>query len=119
MLAPLELLKDNPARYVRRSVPNNRTDIGKDHRGLPVETCRRWSRHPTPQRARLIRHALRSVRIAPSPVAIGDIVTVAIEKRISLEQRTTRTHRPGWHAVDAPVDGRAIAVGGFEVVPRR
>jgi 3-methyladenine DNA glycosylase AlkC len=56
----LELLRDDPEPSVRRSVANNLNDIGKDHPGLLVETCRRWARGASPERLGLIRHALRS-----------------------------------------------------------
>src|SRR3989338_7440297 len=38
----LELLKDDPALYVRRSVANNLNDIGKDHPDLLAQTAKRW-----------------------------------------------------------------------------
>ena len=56
----LEMLKDDPAEYVRRSVANNLNDIGKDHPKILIETCRRWMRDATPERRKLIAHALRS-----------------------------------------------------------
>lgn len=99
----LELLKDDPALYVRRSVANNLNDIGKDHPERLVETCGRWSRDATPERAWLIRHALRSAvkrgdrgaltllgagdavgltvtgsAISPPRAAIGEIVTIRV-----------------------------------------
>jgi 3-methyladenine DNA glycosylase AlkC len=43
VLELLELLKDDPALYVRRSVANNLNDIGKDHPNLLVDTCRAWA----------------------------------------------------------------------------
>ena len=104
VLALLELLKDDREEYVRRSVANNLNDIGKDHPGLLVETCARWSEGASPTRRRLIRHALRSlvkagdpgalavlgfglgataevraVRIEPARSHIGDRVTIAFE----------------------------------------
>ena len=42
VLALLELLKDDPELYVRRSVANNLNDIGKDHPGVLADTARRW-----------------------------------------------------------------------------
>lgn len=60
VLELLELLKDDPALYVRRSVANNLNDIGKDHPQLLVEVTRRWSEGASPQREWIIRHALRS-----------------------------------------------------------
>ncbi|HET9439193.1 MAG TPA: hypothetical protein VFO52_03435 [Longimicrobiales bacterium] len=60
VLELLELLKDDPELYVRRSVANNLNDIGKDHPDILFETCRRWSQDATPERAWLIKHALRS-----------------------------------------------------------
>jgi 3-methyladenine DNA glycosylase AlkC len=56
----LELLKDDPSLYVRRSVANNLNDVGKDHPDLLVETCRRWAEEAGEERWWLIRHALRS-----------------------------------------------------------
>jgi 3-methyladenine DNA glycosylase AlkC len=60
VLELLELLKDDPELYVRRSVANNLNDIGKDHPALLVATCERWSKGAAPERQWIIRHALRS-----------------------------------------------------------
>jgi 3-methyladenine DNA glycosylase AlkC len=56
----LELLKDDPELYVRRSVANNLNDIGKDHPALLTATARRWLRGATPERRWVVSHALRS-----------------------------------------------------------
>ncbi len=60
ILELLELLRDDPSLYVRRSVANNLNDIGKDHPELLVETCRRWLIDAPPERRWVIGHALRS-----------------------------------------------------------
>ncbi|QRO00604.1 DNA alkylation repair protein [Archangium violaceum] len=60
VLELLELLKDDPELYVRRSVANNLNDIGKDHPDVLVDTCERWSEGASPERSWIIRHALRS-----------------------------------------------------------
>ncbi|MGK9170597.1 hypothetical protein KXR53_30140 [Inquilinus limosus] len=57
----LELLKDDPERYVQRSVANNLNDIGKDHPDLAVELCRQWLAGASPGREWIVRHALRSL----------------------------------------------------------
>ncbi len=59
VLALLELLKDDPALYVRRSVANNLNDIGKDHPHILAATARRWMVDATPEREWVVRHALR------------------------------------------------------------
>jgi 3-methyladenine DNA glycosylase AlkC len=61
VIALLELLKDDPARYVQRSVANNLNDIGKDHPELAVEVCDRWSTGGSAGQAWIVRHALRSL----------------------------------------------------------
>jgi len=61
VLALLELLKDDPELYVRRSVANNLNDIAKDHPGLVVDTCRHWLAGASPERQWIVRHALRSL----------------------------------------------------------
>lgn len=60
VLELLELLKDDPELYVRRSIANNLNDIGKDHPEILFETCRRWLQDATPEREWLVKHALRS-----------------------------------------------------------
>lgn len=71
VLSLLELLKDDPELYVRRSVANNLNDIGKDHPGILIETARRWSVGASAERNRLIRHALRSAVKRGQADAIG------------------------------------------------
>lgn len=56
----LELLKDDPAPLVRRSVANNLNDLGKVHPALLAQTCERWLADATPERRALVEHALRS-----------------------------------------------------------
>jgi hypothetical protein len=65
VLALLELLKDDPELYVRRSVANNLNDIGKDHPELLFATARRWlqgepGRPASDERRWIVQHALRS-----------------------------------------------------------
>ncbi len=57
----LERLKDDPSEYVRRSVANSLNDIAKDHPDLVAEVADSWMRDASPDRRRLIRHALRSL----------------------------------------------------------
>ena len=61
VVALLELLKDDPEEYVRRSVANNLNDISKDHPELAVEIARRWWVEAGEDRKRLVRHALRTL----------------------------------------------------------
>ena len=100
----LELLKDDPELYVRRSVANNLNDIGKDHPELLVDIARRWMKDSSEERQWLIRHALRSAvkrgdrgaldvlgygtaedvvvseaTIAPQTPRVGEKVTLAFE----------------------------------------
>ncbi|NNC80413.1 MAG: DNA alkylation repair protein [Acidimicrobiales bacterium] len=61
VLALLEILKDDPIEYVRRSVANNLNDIAKDHPAVVIETTRRWWADGNTNRRRLVRHALRTL----------------------------------------------------------
>jgi 3-methyladenine DNA glycosylase AlkC len=103
VLELLELLKDDPELYVRRSVANNLNDIGKDHPALLTETCARWLQHASAERRWLVAHALRSavkrgdpealailgyadaavsvreIHVTPAVAAIGDSVTVTVD----------------------------------------
>ena len=60
VLELLELLKDDPATLVRRSVANNLNDLGKVHPALLVKTCASWLNDATVERKALLEHALRS-----------------------------------------------------------
>lgn len=61
VIAVLERLKDDPERYVQRSVANNLNDIGKDHPDLLVDLCRQWLVGAAPDRQWIVQHALRSL----------------------------------------------------------
>jgi 3-methyladenine DNA glycosylase AlkC len=103
VLELLDLLRDDPELYVRRSVANNLNDIGKDNPAALIETCRRWAQDATAERRWLIRHALRSavkrgepaaleilgfgeataasvrvIRVVPAVVPIGESVTLTV-----------------------------------------
>jgi 3-methyladenine DNA glycosylase AlkC len=60
VLALLDLLKDDPELYVRRSVANNLNDIGKDHPQLLASTAQAWLKDASAERAWIVGHALRS-----------------------------------------------------------
>ena len=84
VVALLELLKDDPALYVRRSVANNLNDISKDHPDTTVEVCKRWMGGATPERAWLVKHALRTLikRGNPGALAVlgfGEVATVSLD----------------------------------------
>jgi len=70
-LALLELLKDDPELYVRRSVANHLNDVAKDHPDRVVEVCRRWLAEPSEERTWLVKHALRSLVKRGHPGALG------------------------------------------------
>ncbi|MFM1988695.1 MAG: hypothetical protein RJA99_1652 [Pseudomonadota bacterium] len=59
-----------------------------------------------PTRAKVFK--LSTVELAGGEVA-------AFSKTLSLAQRTTRTHHPGAHRVEAVVNGATFEVGGFEL----
>jgi 3-methyladenine DNA glycosylase AlkC len=98
----LELLKDDPATLVRRSVANNLNDLGKVHPALLAQTCERWLKDATPDRRALVEHALRSAvkrgdQRALQLLGYGRKPSVSIEnvsfspKRVSIGGRVTMT----------------------------
>lgn len=60
VLELLEILKDDPELYVRRSVANNLNDIGKDHPDILVDVATRWLKDASDERRWIVNHALRS-----------------------------------------------------------
>lgn len=104
VLALLELLKDDPELYVRRSVANNLNDIGKDHPKVLASTAQAWLKDASAERAWIVGHALRSavkrgdsgalkvlgfgkaaqvalggIQITPATPEMGDAVRIAFE----------------------------------------
>ena len=71
VLELLELLKDDPELYVRRSVANNLNDIGKDHPALLTAVAKRWLRGASPERRWIVSHALRSAVKRADAGALG------------------------------------------------
>ena len=71
VIALLELLKDDPEAYVRRSVANNLNDIAKDHPDVVVGVCRHWWEGASRARQALIRHGLRTLVKQGHPDALA------------------------------------------------
>ncbi|OGG96236.1 MAG: hypothetical protein A2508_03905 [Candidatus Lambdaproteobacteria bacterium RIFOXYD12_FULL_49_8] len=61
ILPLLEVLKNDPELYVRRSVANNLNDIAKDNPEVVVALLSRWNQTPSPELDWMTRHALRSL----------------------------------------------------------
>jgi len=113
LLPVLEALRDDPSEYVRRSVANSLNDIAKDHPDLVADIAREWLRGASPERARLVRHACRTlvkhghrgaldalgfdaaelrldeIRLTGSEVRLGD----ALEFEVSLHSLATSESR--------------------------
>jgi 3-methyladenine DNA glycosylase AlkC len=112
VLELLELLKDDPATLVRRSVANNLNDLGKVHPKHLVSVCGRWLKNASTERHALIEHALRSavkrgeapalallgfgkkpsvvveeVDISPTKVKVGNQVAIAFSLRSTAPKR--------------------------------
>jgi len=83
VLGLLERLKDDPERYVQRSVANNLNDIGKDHPERLVEVCRAWSEGGGDGRRWIVKHALRSLVKRGHPGAL-ELMGVGAVPRIAV-----------------------------------
>jgi 3-methyladenine DNA glycosylase AlkC len=78
VLQVLELLKEDPSLYVRKSVANNLNDIAKDHPSIVIDTARRW-KGVHPHTDWIVRHGCRSLirKAYPEVMALfgyGDVV---------------------------------------------
>lgn len=87
ILPLLEMLRDDPSEYVRRSVANSINDIAKDHPALVADLAARWLKDASAERARLVRHACRTLIKAghrPTLEALG----YSPEAKVTLEKFT-------------------------------
>lgn len=120
VLELLEILKDDPCEYVRRSVANNLNDIAKDHPEVVVDVARRWWVDADDNRRRLVRHGLRTLIKngdadaldvigygASSPARVADVSieppVVAIGEKVKIE---IAVHNPSKRTCGALVDLR-------------
>lgn len=87
VLALLELLKDDPERYVQRSVANNLNDITKDHPEVALGVCKRWLERPTPTRRWIVGHALRGLVKQGHP---GALTLLGVGAKPSVEVLSTQ-----------------------------
>lgn len=67
LLPILEQLRDDPVRYVQKSVANCLNDISKDHPELLRDVIAEWRQDPTPARAWIMRHGLRHLARTGAP----------------------------------------------------
>jgi 3-methyladenine DNA glycosylase AlkC len=93
VLALLERLKDDPERYVQRSVANSLNDIGKDHPERVVEVCWSWGMSASEGRRWIIRHALRSLVKQAHPGALA-LVGAGRRPRVSVTSVEVAPARP-------------------------
>jgi len=57
----LEILKDDPEIYVRRSVANNINDISKDNPEIVIDLLKKWQKNSNKNRDWIIKHSLRTL----------------------------------------------------------
>lgn len=117
VLALLEALKDDPHEYVRRSVANNLNDIGKDHPALLVKVARRWLINASPERRRLVEHALRTAVRRGEPEALDVLgFRAAADLALGAVRITPSSPRIGGHVrVDVEVENRGRRVAAAVV----
>jgi 3-methyladenine DNA glycosylase AlkC len=109
VLALLELLKDDPERYVQRSVANNLNDISKDHPERVVAVCRAWTVGAPEGRRWIVKHALRSLIKRGHPGALS-LLGVGARPRINLdsvEVAPRRARRGGRVAIEFELSSTA------------
>lgn len=98
-LAVIERLKDDPERYVQKSVANHLNDVSRADPARALAVARRWAAGAPPGRQWVIRHGLRTLLKAGDAEALSlvgydapDVVVSALSvspKRIRVGQAVT------------------------------
>ncbi len=101
VIALLEILKDDPASLVRRSVANNLNDLGKVHPDLLVATAIAWLKDASAERRAMVEHALRSAVKRGEGKAL-DLLGYGKPPRLTIEA--------------APFDPPEVRIGGKVVI---
>lgn len=97
MLPILQILRDDPSDYVRRSVANHLNDIAKDHPQILVAIVADWYAQGGKERQRLLRHACRTlIKKGDARIlgALGYSSAETVQKKLSLEDFSLAPHTP-------------------------
>ncbi len=70
VIAVLENLKNDPIKYVQKSVANNLNDILKDNYPIGIKVIKKWAKDATPSCQWIIKHALRNELKKANPEAL-------------------------------------------------
>ena len=130
----LEILKDDPSQYIRRSVANNLNNIAKDHPQLVIGRCLQWQKGTGADREWIIRHATRTLvkqcypgiyRLLgfteePKVFKLKNTILDGQEKLMLTKQHsfrpvTTRKYYSGQHAIEILISGKAITKKSFDL----
>jgi len=87
----LEALKDDPSRYVQKSVGNHLNDISKNQPELVVQRCTEWMKDATPQRKWIINRGLRTLIKNGNPGALklmGYVPPQKLDVSLELKPKT-------------------------------
>lgn len=72
----IEILKDDPSKYVQKSVANSLNDVLKENYPAAMTLIKKWAINPTKQRRWIIKHALRNQIKAENQDAINLIASL-------------------------------------------
>jgi 3-methyladenine DNA glycosylase AlkC len=93
VISLLEVLKDDPVRYVQRSVANSINDIGKDHPDLAVDLCRAWLGEKSGQSGWIVGHAMRTL-VRKGHAGALSLLHVGAKPRIEILRSTIEPGMP-------------------------
>ena len=71
ILPLLENLKEDPSKFVQKSVANCLNDMLKDNHDIAMETLTTWSKSDHPSTRWIVKHALRNKRKKGDHVALS------------------------------------------------
>ncbi|WP_281556265.1 DNA alkylation repair protein [Thalassomonas sp. RHCl1] len=96
LLPILEVLKDDPSEYVRRSVANNLNDVAKDHPKLVTGIAKNWFGQ-TENTDRLVKHACRTLLKKAEPEILTlfgfappkaiQVTSLKVQKQVAMGER--------------------------------
>ena len=107
LLPLLESLRDDASDYVRRSVANSLNDIAKDHPDLVAGIAKAWLKDAPKDRARLIRHACRTLIKAGHGKTLAALGYSAPKIKLKFRLDTARVEYGGHAVFSAEIENLA------------